>query len=301
MRLFITGGTGTIGSSIVPVALKDKMIDRVVIFSRDEYKQAVMERKLKDVEGADKLRYYLGDVRDLLRLEMAMEGITHVIHTAALKRVEKCESDPIEAMRTNVDGTANVIQAAMRKGVSHVCAISTDKAVNPVSLYGATKLMMEKLIFAANNLSGGKCSFSVVRQGNIFGSRGSVVEVWQKILDTGCKKLPVTDPDATRYFVTAENAALFIMGWMHNHTFGRLHYPSFLPAYRVSDLAEAIGADSFDIKGLGYYEKLHEEMFTDEEYKCINNKDNVCSKDSSMAPRLSIDELRKELSALKKR
>lgn len=277
--ILITGGTGTIGTAVVSQALEGDW-DRIVIYSRDEYKQALMERSLSNHYNRHKLRYFLGDVRDLLRLELAMEGITHVVHTAALKRVEKCESDPLEAVRTNIDGTANVIHAALRKGVRYVCAVSTDKAVNPISLYGATKLTMERLVLAANNLSGGKCTFSVVRQGNIFGSRGSVVELWQKVISSGIKTVPVTDPEATRYFVRASDAAQFIMDIVSNGEAG-LKYPSDMPAYCIRDLAIAMDIEAFETKGLGLYEKLHEELSDD--------------MDSSTAPRLSVDELSKEL------
>jgi len=302
MRLLVTGGTGTIGTAVVKMALKGiKALDpeehreweKIIIFSRDEYKQALMEQSLKDVEGVEKLRFYLGDVRDLKRLEMAMEDVTHVVHTAALKRIEKCESDPIEAIRTNIEGTANVIHAALRvappykgHGHRHVCAVSTDKAVNPTSLYGATKLTMERLVLAANNLSGGKCTFSVVRQGNIFGSRGSVVEIWQKLIDSGCTTLPITDAFATRYFVTAENAARFIMSDLLNPEPG-IKMPLDLKAYVLGDLFQAIGGCEAETKDFNPYEKRHEQM-----------TDTI---DSSMADRLSISDLIKELEALKKR
>lgn len=280
--ILVTGATGTIGSAVVSQALEGDW-DRIIIYSRDELKQAIMEQSLSRHPHASKLRFFLGDVRDLLRLEMAMVGVTHVIHAAALKRIEKCEADPIEAIKTNIDGTANVINAALRKNVKYVCAVSTDKAHNPCSLYGATKLTMERLVLAANNLSGGKCVFSVVRQGNIFGSRGSVVDIWKNILSLGSKTVPVTDPEATRYFVRSADAAKFILEQGFNDTPG-LKCPSDMPAYCIRDLAIAMDVEAFDLKGLSAYEKLHEELSHG-----IN---------SSMAPRMSVEELSCELQML---
>jgi UDP-N-acetylglucosamine 4,6-dehydratase/5-epimerase len=277
--ILVTGATGTIGSAVVNQALEDDW-ERIVIYSRDEYKQSLMEQGLRLHPHFHKLRFYLGDVRDLLRLEMALTGITHIIHAAALKRVEKCELDPIEAIKTNIDGTANVIHAALRKGVSHVCAISTDKVVRPVSLYGATKLTMERLVLAANNLSGGKCIFSVVRQGNIFGSRGSVVETWARLLANGCKSLPVSDPSATRYFVRSSDAATFTLDNLLTGSSG-LKIPNNLKAFKVGDLAKAMNAPAIHITGLGAYEKLHEYL---DEYQS-----------SEDAPLMSVDDLRLDL------
>jgi|SRR5882672_3545390 len=281
--ILISGATGTIGSAVVAQALEGNW-DRIVIYSRCEYKQALMEQSLIKHHNFHKLRFYLGDVRDLLRLEMAMTGITHVVHCAALKRIEKCESDPIEAIRTNIDGTANVIYAALSSGVYHVCAVSTDKAFSPQSLYGATKLTMERLVLAANNISGGKCTFSVVRQGNIFGSRGSVVEIWTKMIQSGCKSIPVSDPDATRYFVRRGDAATFII---NNLELPGLHLPDDPPAFRLGDLADAMRPPgvSIHITGLLPYEKLKEEL---------NETQN-----SGNARLLSVDELRLELKLLK--
>jgi len=250
--ILITGGTGSFGQAFVKFALKHD-VRKVIIYSRDEYKQSQLELNLnKD----DRLRFYLGDVRDLDRLEMAFYGVDYVIHAAALKRVEKCEADPLEAIKTNVFGSTNVIEAALKMGVKRVVALSTDKACSPQNVYGATKLLMEKLIIAANNISGGRCHFSVVRFGNIWASRGSVVDRWVELSQQG-KSVPITDPDATRFYMTTDQVNDLVMDALSVNMF--LFTPKELKAFRLSDLAKAMAVKT-EIIGLPLFEKLHEEF-----------------------------------------
>lgn len=287
--ILITGGSGFFGQAFVRHLLTDtkRNIKRIVVLSRDEFKQSEMERCLFGTPNFHLLRFYLGDVRDLNRLEMAMGDITHVVHAAALKRIEKCEHDPIEAVQTNIIGTANVIQAALRvKSVFNVVGLSTDKACNPVNLYGTTKLAMERLLIAANNLAAGKVRFSAVRYGNIWGSRGSVVHIWRKMLADradGDVFLPVTDPQATRFFMRIEDAVKLVDEQLFDLDPLTLRIPKVLPAYRLGDLAEAMHTH-FEITNLGKHEKLHEELYP--------------GQNSFDAPRMSIDDLRKELERL---
>lgn len=288
--VLITGGTGTFGNAFVPEILREN-VHRVVVFSRDELKQADMERKFSD----SRLRFYLGDVRDLERLEMAMDQITHIVHAAALKRIEKCEQDPLEAVKTNVGGTSNVVHAFLRSAPisiprpGHMVGLSTDKACNPINLYGATKLTMERLILAANNLAGGKARFSVLRYGNIFGSRGSVLRIWSAMRDSGQPNVPVTDLDATRFFMRIEQAVELVRRQMFldMHGLGKTHelvYPSNMPAYRLGDLMEALDVQPGRILGMGLHEKLHEEIAP-----------GVSSLD---ARRMNIEEIREEIRRL---
>lgn len=280
--ILVTGGTGTFGRAFVPVLMDKSDIGRIVVLSRDELKQAEMERDLRGLDGFHKLRFYLGDVRDVTRLEMAMHSITHVVHAAALKRVEKCENDPIEAVRTNIEGTANVIHAALRRGVFNVVGLSTDKACNPINLYGATKLAMERLLIAANNLAGGMTRFSVVRYGNIFGSRGSVVRTWQEI--RAGEFAVVSDPDATRFMMRPEEAVNLVMRQLFTVDPVVFRFPGTMPAYRLGDLAEAMGLKATRTVGLGLREKLHEELGD--------------GQTSDKAPRLTVAQLREELARI---
>lgn len=282
--ILLTGGTGTFGRAAVPALLSRPNVTRIVILSRDELKQAEMEQECRAVPGADRLRFYLGDVRDRARLEMAMRGCRYIIHAAALKRVEKCERDPIEAFRTNVEGTANVIHAALAAGATNVIGLSTDKAVNPVNLYGATKLTMERLLIAANNISGGSTRFGVVRYGNIFGSRGSVVRTWQRLRQEGCEIAPVTDPDATRFLMRIGTAVELVLDSLFNAWLAPLKVSPFVPAFRLGDLAEAMGFSGTETIGMPEHEKVHEELMPGWR--------------SDTARRLTVEELRKELALL---
>jgi len=281
--VLITGGTGTFGHAFVPEMLRIG-VDRIVVLSRDELKQAEMEREFDGHPGADRLRFYLGDVRDERRLEMALHNISHVVHAAALKRIEKCENDPIEAVRTNVEGTANVIHAALRTPTAnHMVGLSTDKACNPINLYGATKLTAERLTLAANILAGGRMKFSVVRYGNVFGSRGSVVRIWQTASVGGMmKQVLVTDPHATRFFMRIEQAVDLVSRRLFDFEHAdRFIWSRAMPAYRLGDLLTAMGLEAGLVTGLGPWEKQHEEI--------------VPGVSSADARRMSIEELREEL------
>lgn len=284
--ILITGGSGFFGNAFAREMLKLSKVRRIVILSRDEYKQSIMERELCGHPEFHKLRFYLGDVRDELRLEMAMHGITHIVHAAALKRIECCERDPIEAVRTNVEGAANVIHAALRvPSVVRMVGLSTDKACNPINLYGATKLTMERLILAANNMAGGKMKFAVVRYGNIFGSRGSVVRIWQEIIAGGLRKVPVTNPEATRFFMKIEDAVTLVRRELFDIPLSSdMICPAMMPAYRLGDLAKAMGVYPDIVTGLSPFEKLHEEIMP--------------GVSSDKARRMTVDELREEIRRL---
>ena len=198
--LLVTGGTGSFGHCFTKYVLEHYNPKKIIIYSRDEYKQFVMSNEAVYKEHALQMRFFIGDVRDAARLERAMEGVDYVIHAAALKQVPACEYNPAEAIKTNVTGAENVINAALNCGVKRVVALSTDKAVNPVNLYGATKMVSDKLFIAANAYSGSKdINFSIVRYGNVAGSRGSIIPFFQKLIDQGEKELPVTDYRMTRF------------------------------------------------------------------------------------------------------
>ena len=272
----ITGGTGSFGSAIVRALLNAKRPERIVVFSRDEHKQFLMRNALPD---DPRLRWFLGDVRDRSRLRRAFEGVRYVVHAAAMKHVSAAEYNPGEALRTNCDGTQNVIEAALDAGVQRSLLISTDKAVNPSSLYGATKLVAERLFLAAPALAGSReCQFSVLRCGNLIGSRGSVVPYWRSLVARGTTYLPVTSPQATRYWLDEAGAVHAVLRALHG-PYAALTVPE-MRAFRVGDLAEAFGMP-MRLIGLRPGEKLHEERGD--------------GRDSSSAPRLTVAELRKLL------
>ncbi|NLC53532.1 MAG: SDR family NAD(P)-dependent oxidoreductase, partial [Firmicutes bacterium] len=206
--VLITGGTGTFGRCCVRTLLERAQVKRLIVFSRDELKQYEMQQ----IFNAPQMRYFLGDIRDRDRLSQAMRGVDYVIHAAALKQVPAAEYNPMEFIKTNINGAENVVKAALDNGVKKVIALSTDKAVNPINLYGATKMVMEKLIVAANNIAGGlQTRFAVVRYGNVIGSRGSVVPLFQKLVAEGAKELPVTDPRMTRFWFTVQEGVDFVL------------------------------------------------------------------------------------------
>lgn len=273
--ILITGGTGSFGQAFVKRCLNER-IQRICILSRDEHKQAVMREELKD----ERLRWFVGDVRDRDRLRRAFEGVDTVIHAAALKRVEVGEYDAIEMKKTNIDGTQNVIEAATDAQVQRVVALSTDKACQPGSAYGASKLMMEKLVLAANNARGEYGPrFAVTRFGNFAGSRGSVIPMWRGLLREGFKTFPVTNAMCTRYWMTADEAVDLVMNTARTMKGGELVTPD-LPAFTVSDLAQAMGGE-MEIIGLRPGERIHEMM-----------NDGECSADARM---LTVNELKERL------
>jgi len=256
MRSFlITGGTGSLGRALAGYLLREWGAKRVVVYSRNEHIQQDMERSIND----PRLRYFIGDVRDQARLEMAMRGVDVVIHAAAMKVVAKCEADPSEAIATNVVGANNVVHAAIRSGVDRVIAISTDKACAPLNLYGATKLCAEKLFLAAGVYNGPK--FVVVRYGNVSGSRGSVIPLWREMKRQG-RTAQVTDPEATRFWLFMDDAIETVMQGLRVPQSG-IVIPR-MRAYSVGDLAEAMGM-AYEVVGLRAGEKKHETIISADE------------------------------------
>ena len=254
--LLITGGTGSFGKALVRKVLATSRPRRVVIFSRDEQKQFQMARELSPAEHKS-LRYFIGDVRDAERLRRAMEGIDYVVHAAAMKHVPIAEYNPFECIRTNIGGAENVINAAIDTGVKKVIALSTDKAANPVNLYGATKLASDKCFVAANHLAAaGGTRFSVVRYGNVMGSRGSVIETFQEMVANGATELPVTDKRMTRFWITLSQGVDFVLKRLELMRGGELFIPK-IPTMKIVDLVEAFGCTPREI-GIRPGEKLHE-------------------------------------------
>lgn len=256
-NILITGGTGSFGKKYTKILLEKYKPNKIIIFSRDELKQYEMSQ-----EYSDKcMRYFIGDVRDADRLKKAMRDVDYVIHAAALKHVPIAEYNPMECIKTNINGAQNVIDAALENGVSKIIALSTDKAANPVNLYGATKLASDKLFVAANNLVGTQdTQFSVVRYGNVIGSRGSVVPYFQKLLREGTSYLPITDEKMTRFMITLEDGVNFVLKNFERMQGGEIFVPK-IPSMKIIDLADAM-APSLERKIIGIRpgEKLHEIM-----------------------------------------
>ena len=259
--VIVTGGTGSFGKRFIRSVLERYQPKRLIVYSRDEFKQFEMQQELEtSVYGC--LRYFIGDVRDLPRLRTAMEGVDIVIHAAALKQVPAAEYNPFEAVKTNVIGGQNVVDAAISTGVQKVIALSTDKAAAPINLYGATKLCSDKLFIAANNYSGGhNIKFSVVRYGNVMGSRGSVIPFFLERQKTGV--LPITDERMTRFSITLQQGVDFVIQCLEKMWGGELFVPK-IPSYRILDVAKAINRScQRAIVGIRRGEKLHEEMITE--------------------------------------
>lgn len=258
--ILITGGSGSFGQAFTRRIL-GLGVKRVAVYSRGEQLQEDMRRKFPD----DRLRFFIGDVRDRDRLEMAMHGIDTVVHAAAMKIVPTAEYNPFECVLTNIHGAENVCRAAIASGVSRVVGLSTDKAVGPLNLYGATKLAAEKIFVAANNMAAGRCSFSVCRYGNVVGSRGSVVPFFRSIIKDNKGTFPITDPRMTRFWMTLDQAVDLVLSsldMMH----GREIFIPKLPSMRVVDLAAAMAPDyAMDIVGIRPGEKLHEVLMTEDE------------------------------------
>jgi len=253
--VLITGGTGSLGKSLTKRILECKP-KKLIIFSRDEFKQSEMAKDFPEC------RYFLGDVRDVERLKQAMDGVEYVIHAAALKQVPALEYNPEEAIKTNVQGSMNVIAACNSNNVEKCVFISTDKAVNPVNLYGATKLCAEKLFVAANAYN--KTEFVCVRYGNVMGSRGSVIPLFKKLRDNGIKKVPITSPDMTRFWLTLGEAVDLVMLGLTVAVGGKILIPR-APAMKITDVASAIIPDcEFDIIGIRPGEKLHESLISED-------------------------------------
>jgi UDP-N-acetylglucosamine 4,6-dehydratase/5-epimerase len=265
--ILVTGGTGSFGRKFVETILtKYPEVERIVVYSRDELKQFEMSQ-IFPRERYKQIRYFIGDVRDRERLSMAMEGVDVVIHAAALKQVPACEYNPFEAIKTNIHGAQNVIEAAIERGVKQVVALSTDKAAAPINLYGATKLCSDKLFVAANNFKGKHdIKFSVVRYGNVMGSRGSVIPFFMEKRKGGV--LPITDERMTRFNITLEDGVKLVLYALENMWGGEIFVPK-IPSYRITDIADAIAPSSRkEIVGIRPGEKLHEEMITETDALC---------------------------------
>jgi len=253
--ILVVGGSGTFGQAFVPAAL-DAGAERVCVLSRGEHRQAAMREQHK---GDERVHFFIGDVRDKDRLTRAMAGCDVVVHAAALKRVEVCEYDVVEMVKTNVMGAVNVVEAATDAGVEKVVALSTDKACEPVNVYGVGKALAERIFLSANNSRGADGPiFVCVRYGNIFASAGSVVPRWRKLIADGHGEVPVTDENATRFFMTPKQACELVIRTIRTMKGGELAIPD-LPAYRLADLAQAMGVD-MNIIGLPVWEKAHESM-----------------------------------------
>jgi UDP-N-acetylglucosamine 4,6-dehydratase len=302
--ILISGGSGSFGNAFVKAVLP-MMPKRLVIYSRGEQLQEQMARKFDDPA----LRFFIGDVRDRKRLELAMHGIDTVIHAAAMKIVPTCEYNPFEAVMTNIYGAENVVRAAMDTGVNRVVALSTDKAVSPLNLYGATKLAAEKIFVAANNIAAGRCTFSVVRYGNVIGSRGSVVPLFRSLIDSK-QPLPITDKRMTRFWMTLDEAVDFVLSSLDMMKGREIFIPK-IPSMRIMDLAEAMDTGGKRVfVGIRPGEKLHETLVTeDESHHCLEAWDRfIINPDISNATKpgfrygsdtnpefLSIEKLRKLL------
>jgi len=263
--ILVTGGTGSFGKAFIEGVLQRFKPSKLIIFSRDELKQHEMQQD-PAFRDQPSLRYFIGDVRDRDRLEMALRGIDYVVHAAAMKQVPTAEYNPMECINTNVIGAENVVQASIRSGVKKVLALSTDKAANPINLYGASKLASDKIFVAANNISGENGpTFSVVRYGNVLGSRGSVVPFFNKLIAEGAASLPITDDQMTRFWITLEQGINFVLSSLQMMRGGEVLVPK-IPSMKISDMAEAMapGMKQHNV-GIRPGEKLHEIMITSDD------------------------------------
>ena len=264
--ILVTGGTGSFGHCFTRYLLQNENPGKIIIYSRDEYKQFVMGNEEVFKDHADRIRFFIGDVRDGARMERAMEGVDYVVHAAALKQVPSCEYNPSEAIRTNVNGAENVINAALNTGVKRVVALSTDKAVNPVNLYGATKMVSDKLFIAANAYAGKKdINFSIVRYGNVAGSRGSIIPFFKSLIEKGETELPVTDYRMTRFWISLPEGVELVLKALSMAKGGET-FISKIPSFHIKDLAEAMapGCSTVEV-GIRPGEKLDEIMITTED------------------------------------
>ncbi len=262
--VLITGGTGSFGKNLVRILLENFNLKKIVIFSRDEFKQFEMEKEFNKHKKI--LRFFIGDVRDLERLELATKNIDFVFHAAAMKHVPIAEYNPMEAIKTNILGSQNLIFACIKNKVKNVMALSTDKAVNPVNLYGSTKLAADKLFIAANNLSGKNgTKFSVVRYGNVLGSRGSVIPLFKKLSENKFNNLPITHPEMSRFFIAIEEAISFVLEMFNEMKGGEIFVPK-IPSVEITELANAIAPyNNQKITGIRPGEKISEVLISEEE------------------------------------
>jgi UDP-N-acetylglucosamine 4,6-dehydratase/5-epimerase len=261
--ILITGGTGSFGHQYAYTLLEKFKVKRIVIYSRDELKQYEMQMKFDKFKRS--IRFFIGDVRDKDRLQEAMRGIDIVIHAAAMKQVPAAEYNPMECIKTNIHGAENIIHAALANNIERVIALSTDKAANPINLYGATKLASDKLFVAANNMAGGRTKFSVVRYGNVVGSRGSVVPLFDKLVREQVDYLPITHEDMTRFWITLQEGVDFVLKSLQRMQGGEIFVPK-IPSVRITDLAKAMAPElPIKIIGIRPGEKLHEVMCPSED------------------------------------
>jgi UDP-N-acetylglucosamine 4,6-dehydratase len=278
--ILVTGGSGSFGKAFVRRLLQEDLAERICVFSRGEHTQAQLRQ---DLDDDPRMRWFIGDVRDAQRLKRAMTGVDVVVHAAALKRIEVGAYNPVEMVRTNIEGTINVIEAAQDAGVDKVVGLSTDKACFPCSPYGSSKALAEALLLAANNtVSATGPRFAATRYGNVWNSAGSVVPTWLRMIENGAKAVPCTDPSATRFFMSLDQAVDLVLETIEKMEGGELVIPE-LPAYRLGDLAEAMGAKII-VKGMPNHEKLHESMLPGEP--------------SDEARRMSVAELREKLAEI---
>lgn len=261
--ILITGGTGSFGKKCLKMIFERYNPKKVIIYSRDEFKQYNMKAEMSGTVDMDRVRFFIGDVRDKERLMRAFHGVDYVIHAAAMKQVPTCEYNPMEAIKTNIHGAQNVIDAALDRGVKKVVALSTDKAVNPINLYGGTKLVSDKLFIAANAYTGlNKTVFSVVRYGNVAGSRGSIIPLFRTLIENGEKELPITDYRMTRFWITLEQGVELVFKALEEAKGGET-YISKIPSFKITDLAKAmLPHGSMKEIGIREGEKLHEVMVT---------------------------------------
>jgi UDP-N-acetylglucosamine 4,6-dehydratase len=271
--ILITGGTGSFGQAFARKVLADCKPHKVIVYSRDEYKQYMMRKKFEAYE--ERLRFFLGDIRDKSRLLRSFEGVDYVVHAAALKQVPALEYNPTEAVNTNVLGADNIVDAAIDRGVKKVVAISTDKAVNPINLYGATKLVAEKIFIAANAYGGGRVKFSAVRYGNVMGSRGSVIPLFMGLKNSGVKEFPITDERMTRFWITLGQGVDLVIRALREAEGGEIFVPQ-IRSTRIVDLAKVIEPNcTFKFTGIRPGEKLHESLISYDEARYVKEFDGI--------------------------
>ncbi len=263
--VMVTGGTGSFGKAFIRSVLANFRPRKLIVFSRDELKQYEMQQ-LAPFDDLDRMRYFIGDVRDVDRLEIAMRDVDYVVHAAALKHVPAAEYNPFECIRTNVHGAENVVTASLRTNVKRIIALSTDKAANPINLYGASKLASDKIFVAANNLSAGRPTFSVVRYGNVAGSRGSVVPYFRQLAAAGADTtIPITDPRMTRFWITITQGVEFVLSCLSVMRGGEIFVPK-IPSMKITDVAEAVAPGvPHTTVGIRPGEKLHEIMISEDD------------------------------------
>ena len=267
--ILITGGTGSFGQTFAKKILREFSVKKLIIFSRDEMKQYEMKKKFKKMSLDKKIRFFVGDVRDYDRIKLALNEVDYIVHAAALKIVDTAEYNPIEFVKTNIYGAENIIKASLETRVKKVIVLSTDKAVNPINLYGATKLVADKLFIAANNLSGNfKTVFSVVKYGNVVGSRGSIIPFFKELIKSGSNFFPITDTQMTRFWITLDDGVSFVLKSLMMMQGGEVFIPK-MPSFKITDLAKGINQTiPHKIVGIRPGEKIHEILCSSDEAHC---------------------------------